>query len=101
MKKNNHDFHHVYDLVIVSSGGSAQSYIMEEINKQKPQNYVINQTDDKDNQKLNNFLGFNLELKISKDARHTYENIPENIKLFYKNIDENIKYQIKIKNLNS
>ena len=54
---------------------------------------------DIDHTQLSKFLGFNLTpLNISNNKRHTYPNIPEDIKQFYKNIDETIRYQIKIKN---
>jgi hypothetical protein len=57
----------------------------------------VNEIDDN---KLNKFLGFKLDLSlsISNELRHKYPNIPLDITLFYKNIDENIKHQIKIKN---
>ena len=45
------DFYCEYDLVIISPGGASQTYIMNEIIKQKPNNYSINSPDDFDNLK--------------------------------------------------
>lgn len=45
------DFFCEYDLLIISPGGSCQSYIMNEIIKQKSDNYYINNLNDEDNLK--------------------------------------------------
>lgn len=45
------DYFCEYDLLVISPGGSSQTYIMDEIIKQKPNNYTINMSDDSDNLK--------------------------------------------------
>ncbi len=45
------DFYCEYDLIIISPGGTTQTFVMNEILKQKPNNYAINSPDDLDNLK--------------------------------------------------
>ena len=48
---DNRDFFVEYDLIIVSPGGSAQTFIMNWIENKKPHDYMINETSDSDNLK--------------------------------------------------
>lgn len=51
MTTQNKEFFKIYDLLVISPGGSEQTAFMTEIEKQKPVGYVINQHSDNDNMK--------------------------------------------------